>query len=468
MRPLSSIRGRTTLVATLLFAVALALAAAGFVAILRTTMVDDVDTALRLRAADLATLTAAGVTPRDIAIPDDGRSFAQIVLDGRVVASSGNVRGMAPLDAVGATTTVAVRETDGATADFRVLASRGDSPSGPVTIVVGSALDDVERTVRIAAVSLAIGSMALVALAGATTWSVVRRALRPVDAMTGELAEIGARDLGRRVPEPSTDDEVRRLAATMNAMLERLEAESRTQREFSSAASHELRTPIAIVRHRLETALASPSPDWDAVARVVLAESGRMQRLVDDLLLLARHDAAAGPVRDALVDLDDLVLDEVDHAPAHVELDVRRVSAGQVRGDADELRRVVRNLLENAARHAAGRVAIEVSTRSPDVVLAVDDDGPGIDEADRERAFERFTRLDEARARRDGGAGLGLSIVRGIAVAHGGAVSIERSPTLGGARLVVRLPDARGGVPPAGEVRRSSRGTSRDRGGSGP
>ncbi|WP_420452181.1 ATP-binding protein [Ilumatobacter sp.] len=450
MTPLASIRGRATLFATIVFAIASVAAAAGFVAILRTTMVQNLDSALQLRAGDLATLTAAGVTPREIAIPDDGRSFAQIVLGDRVVAASSNVRGRPPVDVVatGAETIVAVRETTGELVDFRVLAVGARSPSGPVRVVVGEALDDVDRTVRIAATALGVGAAAITALAGLTTWRVVRRSLRPVDSMRAELAEIGATELGRRVPVPTTDDEVRRLAATMNSMLDRLEVETRSQREFSSAASHELRTPITIVRHRLETAAASPAPDWEDVAAVVAAENERMQRLVDDLLLLARRDSGSPSRADDLVDLDDLVLSEAvrlaERTDPEVVIDVSAVSAGQVRGDAEQLRRVVRNLVENARRHARRRVAVSIVGDGCAVTFAVDDDGTGVPPAERERVFERFVRLDEARSRDGGGSGLGLSIVREVVAAHDGDVVIAASDELGGARVVVTLPDARG------------------------
>ncbi len=447
MRVFSSIRGRATLGAALLFAAALVVAGIALVTVLRTTMVDNVDTTLRLRAADLGALTGSGVAPRDIAIPDDGRSFAQIVFDGDVIASSRNVRGQPPVVVPGGGESLTVRETSGDEEEFRIVTRSADSPIGPVRIVVGASLYDVERTTRVATIALVVGGMLLTGVVGATTWSVVRRSLRPVDSMRRELAEITATNLDRRVPQSASDDEVRRLAEVMNSMLDRLDAETRTQREFTSAASHELRTPITIVRHQLETALTAADPDWDHVAGTVLTENDRMQRLVDDLLLLARRDAGLEPTQtSSLVDLDDLVLEEVGHTrdrPQDVRIDVSEVSAGQVRGDADRLRRVVRNLLDNALRHAATRVVVSVDGDGERVRLRVVDDGAGIPSADRERVFERFVRLDESRSRTDGGSGLGLAIVHDIVESHGGSVVISDAAILGGASFTVSLPDAR-------------------------
>lgn len=231
----------------------------------------------------------------------------------------------------------------------------------------------------------------------------------------------------------------------MNDMLGRLEAGARSQREFVSAASHELRTPIAVIRHVLDVARRAPAPDWDDVAENVLEEDLRMQRLVDDLLVIARTDSAARGARESwsLVDLDDLVFDEVQRVPAGKSVDLSRVSAGQVFGDEDELRRIVRNLLDNALRHAADSVAVEVTGADDQVVLAVEDDGPGIEPEDRDRIFERFVRLDDARSRRDGGFGLGLAIVSELVREHEGTIDASASQRLGGARLAVSLPDAR-------------------------
>ncbi|MFT4658516.1 MAG: signal transduction histidine kinase [Candidatus Aldehydirespiratoraceae bacterium] len=440
----SSIRGRTTILVTLLFALTLIVSGVALLTVLRRTMIDNIDTALALRAADLGALTASGVAPRNITIPDDGTSFAQIILNDNVIASSTNVRGQPAVDTLADSLEITVRQTSGDDEVFRLLVTEQNSPAGPVTIAVGTTLADMERTIRVATWTLIVAGLALLTLAGAATWAVVRRALRPVDAMRAEVADITVGGLDRRVSQPATDDEIRLLADTMNDMLGRLEAGTRAQRDFVSAASHELRTPIAVIRHALEVARVSNAPNWHDVVDSVLEEDLRMERLVDDLLLITRADAGVSTsARWTTIDLDDIVFEEARRVPSTVGIDLARVSAGQVNGDGDQLRRVIRNLLDNALRHATHTIAIELNSVDGRVSVAIDDDGHGIAPEDRKRIFERFVRLDESRNRSDGGVGLGLPIVAELVDAHGGDVHAETSEQLGGARLVVTLPDAR-------------------------
>ena len=230
----------------------------------------------------------------------------------------------------------------------------------------------------------------------------------------------------------------------MNAMLGRLDESSQRQRQFVSDASHELRSPLASIRTNVEVALRNTDrTDWNAVAARVLAEDARMEDTVSELLDLARLDELPeGTPIESLpeVDLDELVHDETvrDH---RVLISTTRVSAGRVHGRREQLARVVRNLLDNADRHARTMVAIELhnDAETGTVELTVDDDGPGIPVEDRERVFDRFTRLDDGRARDAGGLGLGLSMVRAIAEQHGGTVTIGDAP-IGGARITVSLP----------------------------
>ncbi len=440
----SSVRGRTTILVTLLFALTLIVSGVALLSVLRRTMIDNIDTALALRAADLGALAASGIAPRNITIPDDGTSFAQIILDGDVIASSTNVRGQPAVDTLADSSEITVRQTSGDDEVFRLLVTEQNSPAVPVTIAVGTTLADMERTIRVATWTLTIAGIALVTLAGAATWAVVRRALRPVDAMRAEVADITVSGLDRRVSQPATDDEIRLLADTMNDMLGRIEAGTRAQRDFVSAASHELRTPIAVIRHVLEVSRVSDSPDWRDIADSVLEENLRMERLVDDLLLIARTDAGVSTSdRWTTLDLDDIVFEEARRVPSTMRIDLAQVSAGQVNGDGDQLRRVVRNLLDNALRHASHTVAVELDSIDGRVSVAVDDDGSGIAPEDRQRIFERFVRLDQSRNRSDGGVGLGLPIVAELLESHGGDVRVEASERLGGARFVVTLPDAR-------------------------
>jgi signal transduction histidine kinase len=313
---------------------------------------------------------------------------------------------------------------------------------GDVTFVAQRSLAEVDSSVSDLTHLMWFSVPALVFLVGFAVWLLAGRALRPVEAIRSEAEEITGTTLDRRVPEPRTHDEVGKLARTMNAMLDRLERSSQQQRQFVSDASHELRSPIASIRTNLEVALRNADrADWPAVAQRALAEDARMEEMVADLLDLARLDEdmefesiASMPE----VDLDELVLDETVR-PHRSVIDTARVSAGRVHGRREQLARVVRNLLDNADRHAASRVAISLQNGARTVDLTVDDDGPGIAPEDRERVFERFTRLDDGRARDDGGLGLGLSMVRTIVERHGGTVTVDDAP-IGGARFAVHLP----------------------------
>ena len=226
----------------------------------------------------------------------------------------------------------------------------------------------------------------------------------------------------------------------MNDMLDRLEKASVKQRQFVSDASHELRSPVASIRTQLETALRYPDDvDWPSVARVVLAEDDRLDHLVGNLLAMARlEEGRFGPRSE--VDLDDLVMGQAPRMTG-VDLDLSGVSAGRVFANRDELTSVVRNLLDNAARHASSRVAVTVQEAGPWVVLTVSDDGAGIPADQRDQVFERFARLQEGRARDEGGTGLGLALTKRIVVHHGGRIQVEDGD-LGGARFVVSLPSA--------------------------
>jgi signal transduction histidine kinase len=323
--------------------------------------------------------------------------------------------------------------------------ARVSTQQGVVTLIAQRSVGEVNRTVHSVTDALLLGVPALVAAIALLTWYLAGRALHPVEAIRAEAASITGTTIHRRVPEPDSGDEVGRLARTMNEMLDRLEDSSIRQRQFVSDASHELRSPVAAIRAQLEVALRrGDEADWPQVARRVLDEDDRLEGAVSELLELARVDEAAPEHVD--VDFDDLVLEEAGRVRA-VPIDTAHVSGGRVVGDRRQLQRLVRNLLDNASAHARGQVAASVITDDGSVWLVVDDDGPGIPAADRERVFDRFTRLDEGRERAGGGAGLGLAMVRSIAEGHGGAVAIADAP-IGGARFVVRLPaDGRASEP---------------------
>ncbi len=311
---------------------------------------------------------------------------------------------------------------------------------------MASTLEVAEDSSTVVTGLLAIGLPLLVAIVAAITWRVVGRSLAPVEEIRAAADAVSATDLGRRVPVPRSDDEIARLADTMNRMLDRLERSQDRQRRFVSDASHALRSPIATIRQHAEVARGHPgSTTTDALAATVLAEALRLQRLVDDLLVLARADEHGLALRRQPVDLDDLVLDEARRLRSTTDLavDATGVSAGAVSGDADALRRIVRNLADNAARHAAGRIALSLAERDGTVTFAVEDDGPGVPPTDRARVFERFVRLDDARVRADDtGSGLGLAIVAELVAALDGDVAMSAA-ALGGTRVEVTLPALR-------------------------
>jgi heavy metal sensor kinase len=446
LRP-STMRARTTMAATVVMAVTVLLGSVALSTVLYRSLVHNLDKVAELRADDIAALAREGALPDALAIEEE--AVAQVVDSrGRVIASSANVRGRAPVSTLAPGDDEPVMRTigdiPGVTDDapFRLLAKTTDTGDGPVTIYVATSLEPAEETIDFLRSSLLLGGPLLVALVAALTWVTVGRALRPVEAIRAQVAEISSRDLSRRVPVPETDDEIRRLAGTMNGMLGRLETAVERQRRFVADASHELQSPLAAARTDLEVALAHPdAAEWTDVARDLLEENRRMERLVADLLYVARADESGVPAAPAgPIDLGDVVLEETARVfgSNRVGVDTRGVTGAVVSGRRDELCRVVRNLLDNAARHASSGVTVELQTAGDTVTLVVEDDGPGVAPEDRERIFERFARVDDARSRGTGGTGLGLAIVREIVGRHAGRVAIEDGSS--GARFVVRLP----------------------------
>jgi signal transduction histidine kinase len=442
IKRLATIRAITTAVATIVVAIALTVGAIGLIAAARSTMVKEETESAQKQAAEVVGQLESG-RPPVLEVAGSDEQLVQVMTPaGAVVASSSNIAGepaVARLAPGQSARVITPLDND----PFVAVAESAQTADGQRIVVVARALVDVLDTTTVLTQLLIIGVPVMVAVVGLTTWFAVGRALAPVEAIRREVDEISAAQLHRRVPQPKADDEIGRLAATMNLMLERLEAARNSQRRFVSDASHELRSPITTIRQYAEVALAHPDRmTAQELADVVLAEQTRMQGLVEDLLLLARADERVPPSR-APVDLDDLAFEEGHRlrATTSKRVDTSGVGAARVQGDADALHRVVRNLGENAARHASSRVDIALTDLGDDVVLTVDDDGPGIPDAERERVLQRFVRLDEARSRDDGGSGLGLAIVDEVARAHGGSVSISQSP-LGGARIEVRLPTA--------------------------
>lgn len=430
-----SIRARATGGAALVVLVALVLGAVAFVGVLRTSLVDGARSTAEQGLDSLTTRVEADGTAAVRAEDDDVLAQLQDG-DGRVLA-----RAEDSPDRPLATAEESRYRHDGErwllVADDVSLPGGGDG-----VLVVGASLEDADTATRTVTVLVAAAVPVVVALMSLVTWIVVGRALRPVDRMRREVDEVEGTNLHARVDEPGSGDEIDRLAVTMNRMLGRLEASQQAQRQFVSDASHELRSPLATIRQHAEVARAHPEvTDTRDLAEVVLDEGARLQDLVESLLLLTRVDER-GRERDRAVDLDDLVFAEASRPRATVHVDVSGVVPARVRGDDRLLGRVVRNLVDNAVRHAEQTVTVRLTTTDGTAVLTVDDDGHGVPEADRSRVFERFVRLDEGRARDAGGSGLGLAIVDAVVRAHAGTVAVSSAPG-GGARFTVRLPARR-------------------------
>jgi signal transduction histidine kinase len=328
-----------------------------------------------------------------------------------------------------------IRQTDPKVTEEVLVAAYGVSVKGRELVVYAAQpLRDVHEAVATVLFLVLLGIPLLVLVTGTVTYLAAGRALRPVEAIRTQVAAM-REDLDRRVPVPPARDEVGRLAVTMNAMLDRLGAAQATQRRFVADASHELRSPLATIAAGLELL---DRDGTDATVTALRGETERLGRLVDALLLLARADERGlRPCREE-VDLDEVADAERRRPFGGV---VPHVDAAPVRvvGDRGQLARVLRNLVDNACRHARSAVLVTVRRVGAEAVVEVGDDGPGVPPAQRGRVFQRFVRLDDARARSDGGAGLGLAIVAEVVAAHGGRVELADSP-LGGALFRVRLP----------------------------
>ncbi|MFI5854204.1 ATP-binding protein [Streptomyces parvulus] len=474
-RLLGSVRARATLGATLVVAVALVAAGTAVLLSLRSNLLGEAGTQAERSAREVATELAVGTPYADLSLDVDDRPVQVVDEGGTLVAAGEDLERITgtgvdavkpqpaaspggagdddgdddddagePLDPgeIGERTTISDGSAtiDGDTEDYRFAAVPVETEDrGRLTVYAGAPLSAEHGAVNTALTVMLIGFPVLLAVVGWVTWLVTRRALRPVEGIRREMAAITAsEDLARRVPVPGTHDEVARLASTTNETLAALEASVERQRRFVADASHELRSPIASLRTQLEVAAAHPELlDLDGAVE----DTVRLQRLAADLLLLARLDAGERPA-DARVDLAALAREEAaGRAGVSVREEGGDSGAVTVAGSRGQLGRVLANLLDNAQRHARSAVEVSVRRDGGQAVVGVADDGEGVPEADRERIFERFVRLDAARSRDDGGAGLGLAIARDVAVRHGGTLTARGGPA-GGALFELRLPAA--------------------------
>jgi signal transduction histidine kinase len=427
-------------------AVVVVVAAALLVWRVHESLVARLDATATRQALALATSIDTGRARATLTNLVPGTAVQVVTDNGRVFISSDNLQGEPrlftfPPSSPGAIHTVSTTPL-GDNGPYRMTAVSTQGQKGARYLVyVGQPVAEANASVAQLEAALALVVPALVAALMGITWWLVGRSLRPVDVLRRQAADITGSDLSRRVDIPPSEGELARLAVTLNDLLSRLEGSLDQQRQFVADAAHELRSPVAAilaqleVDHRYDKGGTSPSRE------TTILEVRRLSQLVDDLLALARLDAAPR-LSATSIDLDDVVFAEVKALRSRTNLvvDVSGVTATRVQGESGLLTRAVRNLLDNAAHHAHRRISVRLASNAVEAVLTVADDGPGIAEQHRNKIFERFTRLADGRSRDLGGVGLGLSIVRDVVAAHHGQVNVEdNSP---GARFTVRIPTA--------------------------
>ena len=433
------VRARTTLLAAALVLITLAVTGVALVAAQRHTLLESVDEALDHQADTIASQLKSQTPPEVLGTHSDDDAFSQVIdASGRIVAetatSPGSLDLPLPRDEKPVIESVPLSSAEG---EYRVMSVR----RAGVVIRTATPLDDVNDSVSTLIRGLSVAMPAATLLLAGLVWVLVGRVLSPVEQIRRQVAEVSGSSLDRRVPEPATRDEVARLAQTMNLMLDRLEASAARQQRFVADASHELRSPLARMRAELEVDIARPErADHEATLHSLLDETESLQRLVDDLLLLARSDGVGVLGSPEPVDLDDVVMREVQRIreAGGSTIDSSAVSAAQVVGDPVHLARVVRNLLENARQHGGPVITVALAERDDQAVLTVSDNGDGIRQDLRERVFERFVRADDARVRSGHSSGLGLAISREIVTAMGGRIVLDTAHQ--GASFVVVLP----------------------------
>jgi signal transduction histidine kinase len=446
-----SLRARLTLLATALFTIAVVTGVVLVLVLHRKALVHVLDASARKTGVDIAQQIKNGKQSTTVVPTTGGVLEVQVVDAGNhvVAASPGADRFVPVLDRakvvkVRAGDTLDI-ESPFSDARLRVLGTT----AGPSTVLVVTDLKQIDDSLRLLSRAALIGGPLAVLLMGVATYIVVALTLRSVGALRHGAAEITAAGLAdQRLPEPDADDEIRRLAVTLNAMLDRIDTATKRQRTFVGDAAHELRSPLASLRVQLEVAQRlGPAEDLPTLVDEVLVDVERIDRLVEDLLTLARQDEAGATVRRAEPVAFDKLISTVaaGYLHARVPVTTTKMTPAVVRGDADGLRRVAINLIDNAVRHARSEVWVEVDTGTlagrATVTLRVTDDGPGIPAAERERVFDRFYRLAASRARESGGTGLGLPIVRDLVRAHGGTVRLTDRPDDGtGLQVTVILP----------------------------
>ncbi len=448
------ISARSAFVAASVVFVALGVTGIVLAGVLYRSMLSEVDNAAAERvaraAAVITTHGPAGLD--DQLLSTDSRILAVQVIgtDGTVLRRSPGAPAapLIPVGELGAGPRIGMPEHDSPFGPIRFSAQTVTGPDdSPYTVVVGEGSPLVLSTVGTVVTALVVAAPVVIAVSAAATYLLVRRSMRSVDEIRSRVAAITTSDLTERVPVPDRRDEIAALAVTMNEMLARVEAGHAAQQRFVGDASHELRSPLATIISALEVVQAHPDLlNADLAEHTLMPEAQRMRSLIDDLLLLARADEQGWNIRHVDVDLDDLAAGQIERTRREHPLKVTAtLTPARVTGDPGALARVLRNLLDNAARHATSVVEVDLRRDGSEVLLTIGDDGPGIPEPDRLRVFDRFVRLDEGRSRGAGGTGLGLAIVSEIVAAHLGQVRIEDRPG-GGTRAVVQLASVEAGT----------------------
>jgi signal transduction histidine kinase len=425
--------------ATLVAFVSLAVLAVAGVALVRIVdqRMHDTVRSEAIRALERAKLSvAAGVSPNAISAAQPGEPTI------RVGDAEGSGNGASLLDedlpAAEQGEIAVVRGQIDETTAYVATTSVTDPDGRLYTLAAAAPLTETERTLSALRTSTIFAVPTLAVVLGAFAALIAERALRPVTIMRAQADAISHGTLHHRLTPTAPSSELADLAETMNDMLDRLDKAATSQRQFLSDVSHEFRSPLATIRGTVELALTDRGSLREG-GPIALGEIDRLDALVSDLLTLSRLDET-GPSKAEDLDLDDLIAASVAaiHRP-NLHVDTSRVDHARINADRRAMVGLVRNLCDNASRHATGTVTITLTAEHRHVDLIVDDDGPGIPADQRQRVFDRFARLDDGRSRDAGGTGLGLAVAAAAAHAQGGTITLHDAPA-GGARFHVTLP----------------------------
>lgn len=436
---------RLRLTAAFALAMAIVLAATAVLLYLRlgAALEKTIDDGLRTRARDAAALVERPGTLAGLASSEDG--FVQLLaLNGAVVdatAEGPSVLTQAQLErATGGPVFVDRNGLPGDDDAARLLALPVRIDGRRLVVVVGTSAEGRAEALESLVGQLLVAAPIALVLASLLAYALTAAALRPVESMRRRAAAITGSEPGSRLPVPVTNDEIARLGATLNDMLERLELALARERSFVADASHELRTPLALLRAELDLALQRERTreELELALRSAAEESDRLSRLAEDLLVLARADDGRLPLRPTTVRARELGERVASRFAARGTIQVDAASELTLTADAERVEQALGNLVENALVHGEGRVRIVAEAKNGLVELHVLDEGPGFRDGFAERSFDRFSRADDARS--GAGAGLGLSIARAIARAHGGDSGARSRPDTRGADVWLSLP----------------------------